>query len=195
MRLAVRRQRNIAKVGMARRLGVRLYWMWRNGWEYAQCMIRVRICTSRCHSSCRRSRFSGLGTQIRGKLFSRSSRSSSRASSQSVFCLRTRLLLIWAASPIHSSIPSSAKQPLEPAGVAGGLHRHSYARSSRRQFPIKLLGFSCTVVQLPFHILSRFCVDKRDVLIARVIIHAYNDHVRLLSPEPMVLDKPQFTRV
>jgi hypothetical protein len=48
---------------------------------------------------------------------------------------------------------------------------------------------------LPFHILSRFCVDKRDVLIARVIIHAYNDHVRLLSPEPMVLDKPQFTRV
>ena len=36
VRLAVRRQRNIAKVGMARRLGVRLYWMWRNGWEYAQ---------------------------------------------------------------------------------------------------------------------------------------------------------------
>jgi transposase len=36
MHLAVRRQRNIAKVAMARRLGVRLYWMWRNGWEYAQ---------------------------------------------------------------------------------------------------------------------------------------------------------------
>jgi transposase len=36
MHLAMRRQRNIAKVGMARRLGVRLYWMWRNGWEYAQ---------------------------------------------------------------------------------------------------------------------------------------------------------------
>jgi transposase len=34
--LAMRRQRNIAKVAMARRLGVRLYWMWRNGWEYAQ---------------------------------------------------------------------------------------------------------------------------------------------------------------
>src|SRR6202161_2247695 len=26
-------------------------------------------------------------------------------------------------------------------------------------------------------------------------IHTYNDHVRLLSPEPMVLDKPQSTRV
>ncbi len=34
--LAMRRQWNIAKVAMSRRLGVRLYWMWRNGWEYAQ---------------------------------------------------------------------------------------------------------------------------------------------------------------
>jgi len=34
--LALRRQRNIAKVAMARRLAVRLYWMWRNGWEYVQ---------------------------------------------------------------------------------------------------------------------------------------------------------------
>jgi transposase len=36
MHLAMRRERNIAKVAMARRLGVRLYWMWRNGWEYAE---------------------------------------------------------------------------------------------------------------------------------------------------------------
>ena len=36
MHLAMRRQRNIAKVAMTRRLAVRLYWMWRNGWEYAQ---------------------------------------------------------------------------------------------------------------------------------------------------------------
>jgi len=34
--LAMRRERRIAKVVMARRLAVRLYWMWRNGWEYAQ---------------------------------------------------------------------------------------------------------------------------------------------------------------
>jgi transposase len=34
--LAMRRQRNIAKVAMARRLAVRLYWMWRNGWEYSR---------------------------------------------------------------------------------------------------------------------------------------------------------------
>jgi transposase len=35
MHLAMRRQRNIAKVAMARRRGVRLYWMWRKGWEYS----------------------------------------------------------------------------------------------------------------------------------------------------------------
>jgi transposase len=34
--LAMRREKNIAKVAMARKLAVRLYWMWRNGWEYAQ---------------------------------------------------------------------------------------------------------------------------------------------------------------
>ena len=34
--LAMRRERRIAKVAMARRLAVRLYWMWRNGCEYSQ---------------------------------------------------------------------------------------------------------------------------------------------------------------
>jgi transposase len=36
MHLALRRHRNIATMAMARRLAVRLYWMWRNGWEYMQ---------------------------------------------------------------------------------------------------------------------------------------------------------------
>jgi transposase len=34
--LAMRRHRSIAKVAMARRLAIRLYWMWRNGSEYSQ---------------------------------------------------------------------------------------------------------------------------------------------------------------
>ena len=34
--LALRRGRKIAKVAMARRLAVRLYWMWRKGWDYGQ---------------------------------------------------------------------------------------------------------------------------------------------------------------
>jgi hypothetical protein len=33
------------------------------------------------------------------------------------------------------------------------------------------------------------------LLKARVIIYAYNQHVWLLSPEPMDVDKPQSTRV
>jgi transposase len=36
LHLVMRRERRIAKVAMARRLAVRLYWMWRNGWEYSQ---------------------------------------------------------------------------------------------------------------------------------------------------------------
>ena len=36
LHLAMRRQMNIAKVAMSRRLAVRLYWMWRNSWEYGQ---------------------------------------------------------------------------------------------------------------------------------------------------------------
>ena len=34
--LAMRRGRKIAKVAMARRLAVRLYWMWRKEWDYGQ---------------------------------------------------------------------------------------------------------------------------------------------------------------
>ena len=34
--LAMRRGRKIAKVAMARRLAVRMYWMWRKGWGYEQ---------------------------------------------------------------------------------------------------------------------------------------------------------------
>jgi transposase len=33
--LAMRRHKSIAKVAMGRRLGVRLYWMWRNGCAYS----------------------------------------------------------------------------------------------------------------------------------------------------------------
>jgi transposase len=34
--LSMRRGRKIAKIAMARRLAVRLYWMWRKGWDYEQ---------------------------------------------------------------------------------------------------------------------------------------------------------------
>jgi len=34
--LTMRREKRIAKVAMARKLAVRLYWMWRNRWQYSQ---------------------------------------------------------------------------------------------------------------------------------------------------------------
>ena len=36
LHLAMRRERGIAKVVMARKLAVRLYWMWRKEWDYEQ---------------------------------------------------------------------------------------------------------------------------------------------------------------
>jgi transposase len=36
LHLAMRRERRIAKVAMARKLAVSLYWMWRKGWDYQQ---------------------------------------------------------------------------------------------------------------------------------------------------------------
>jgi transposase len=38
LHLAMRRERSIAKVAMARKLAVRLYWMWRQGYDYQQKM-------------------------------------------------------------------------------------------------------------------------------------------------------------
>src|SRR5437016_14624815 len=40
--LAMRRGGKIAKVAMARRLAVALYWMWRKGWNYEQSKSSVR---------------------------------------------------------------------------------------------------------------------------------------------------------
>ena len=34
LHLTLRRGRQIATVALARKLAVRLYWMWRNGWDY-----------------------------------------------------------------------------------------------------------------------------------------------------------------
>jgi transposase len=41
-RLVMRRGRKTAKVAMARRLAIRLYWMWREGRDYEQCKSSVR---------------------------------------------------------------------------------------------------------------------------------------------------------
>src|SRR6266851_1416489 len=146
-------------------------------------MIRVRICTNRCrcHNSCRRSRFSGLGTQICGKLFSSISLSRSWASLRSVFSFFTRLALISAGSPIHSSKPNSASSR----------QAYPHAHSSLLQVSIEFLCLSITVVQFLFTTFTSLLHQKCNRLKARVIIYPYNHHVRLLSPEPAVVEQPQ----
>src|SRR5439155_4095037 len=150
-------------------------------------MMRVRICTSRCRcqSSCRRSRFSSSGTQIRGKRSSIRSRSSSSASWRSVFCLRTRLVRISAASPIHSSNCSSVSNRSNQR-MPTGFHPNTHFFSAHLELAVELLRF-LAVPQFPFVQFPRVRIDKRNLLEARVIVTTYNDHVRLLSPEPWLV--------
>src|SRR5262249_46093833 len=54
---------------------------------------------------------------------------------------------------------------------------------------------SITVVQILFNKLTCLFYKKRNRLKARVVIYAYQVHVRLLSPEPLVVMQPKSTRV
>src|SRR5215472_10197751 len=87
------------------------------------------------------------------------------------------------------------QQSLEPTRVPGGLHPHPHAASLLLEVLVELLRFSITVVQPPFSKFSCLGIRKRNLLEARVIIDAYNHHVRLLSPEPVVVNQPQSTQV
>src|SRR5437763_1219531 len=73
-------------------------------------------------------------------------------------------------------------QPLEPADVPGGFDPHPDPWSV--QAAVKFLRFAVAVRKSPFVAFSGLSVDPSDLLKARVIITAYNQHVRLLPPEP-----------
>src|SRR6266704_6187470 len=151
-------------------------------------MMRVRICTirCRCQSSCRRSRFSPSATQIRGKRSSIRSRSSSSASWRSVFCVRTRLVRISAASPIHSSNCTSVSSRSNQRACPTGFHPNPHFFSAHLELAVELLRF-LAVPQFPLVPFTPVRIDKRNLLEARVIVTTYNDHVRLLSPEPWLV--------
>src|SRR5215475_8015136 len=80
------------------------------------------------------------------------------------------------------------QQSLEPTCIPGSLHAYTHADSSLLQIAIELFGLSLTVVQSSFLKLTSLFNQKRNLLKARMIIHAYNHHNRLLSPEPSVVD-------
>src|SRR5215469_7407229 len=152
-------------------------------------IIRVRACTMRCrcHSSCRISRFSQLGTQICGK--------SSLSSRLNVLCiLAIRLRFASSLSSDHSRIPHPQldiqflQEPLEPARMPTGFHAHAHLFSLAREVAIKLFR-SRAVFQALLSAISRFGIHKRNLLEARVIIGTYNDHCRLLSTRAFLVGK------
>src|SRR6516225_2787554 len=56
------------------------------------------------------------------------------------------------------------------------------------QVPIESLSFPTFVVQSPFTTLTSLFYKKCNLLKARVVIYACKHHVRLLSPEPVVVE-------
>src|SRR5215469_2700860 len=79
--------------------------------------------------------------------------------------------------------------------MSGSLHAYPHAHSSLLQVSIEALCLSITVVQFLFTTLTGLFHQKCNRLKARVVIYAYQHHVRLLSPEPLVVKQPKFTRV
>jgi len=61
---------------------------------------------------------------------------------------------------------------------------HTHLHSLRREIAIKLFRF-LPVLQSPFLKLPGIRIHKRNLLKARVVVCSYDDHVRLLSPEPV----------
>ena len=64
-----------------------------------------------------------------------------------------------------------------------GFHPNPHFFSAHLELAVELLRF-LAVPQFPFVQFPRVRIDKRNLLEARVIVTTYNDHVRLLSPEP-----------
>src|SRR6266566_3898809 len=64
-----------------------------------------------------------------------------------------------------------------------GFHPNPHFFSAHLELAVELLRF-LAVPQFPLVPFTPVRIDKRNLLEARVIVTTYNDHVRLLSPEP-----------
>src|SRR5437899_12733446 len=64
-----------------------------------------------------------------------------------------------------------------------GFHPNTHFFSAHLELAVELLRF-LAVPQFPLVPFTRVRIDKRNLLEAWVIVTTYNDHVRLLSPEP-----------
>src|SRR6516165_7700599 len=72
--------------------------------------------------------------------------------------------------------------------MPSGLHSHSHVDSPL--ITVKLLRLSVVMAQLPFVVLSCFCLHKRDLLHPRVIIASYNPHVGSFLPSLGLVSAP-----
>src|SRR6266550_5307351 len=66
--------------------------------------------------------------------------------------------------------------------MSGSLDPYPHADLSSFKSAIEMLCLSIAVVQSPFTSLACLRIDIRYLLNAWMIIHSYNDHVRLLLP-------------
>src|SRR5579864_550465 len=76
------------------------------------------------------------------------------------------------------------QQTLEPASMPTGFHADTYLHAAAFELVVELLGF-LAVSQPALLQLPTVGVQPSNLLEARVIVTTYNDHVRLLSPEPV----------
>src|SRR5437868_4204589 len=67
-----------------------------------------------------------------------------------------------------------------------GFHPDTHFFSAHFELAVELLRF-LAVPQFPLVPFTTVRIDKRNLLEARVIVTTYNDHVRLLSPEPWLV--------
>src|SRR5438128_8726033 len=67
-----------------------------------------------------------------------------------------------------------------------GFHPNPHFFSAHLELTVELLRF-LAVPQFPLVPFTTVRIDKRNLLEARVIVTTYNDHVRLLSPEPWLV--------
>src|SRR5215471_16355171 len=104
-------------------------------------MTRVRIPTRRCrcHTSCRRSRFSGVGTQMRGKVPSSINFSMCWASNRSFLSLHALGSDLRRIAYPQFKV-ELGQHALEPARVSGGLDSHPHLFPS--YLKIELLSLS-----------------------------------------------------
>jgi hypothetical protein len=68
-----------------------------------------------------------------------------------------------------------SQQPFKPTSVPTRFHPYTHFEFLRSQIAIELFRV-LAMLQPPFLQLTRVCIDKRNLLEARMVIRSYNDH-------------------